>query len=162
MYSYLLVLSSVRCFSLELDWLCTCLFIFVWVYLYHLSVELSFIVFVYVICLLYSWFFFFFFLMIRRPPRSTLTDTLFPYTTLFRSCFSLFVGGDRAGASDRRDRGGSRRQHRRRERHPGAPGCRGRNRRAWPRRSCRYGRPFPLRRPSRRQDRKSTRLNSSH
>src|SRR2546430_17642666 len=27
-------------------------------------------------------FFFFFFLMIRRPPRST----LFPYTTLFRSC----------------------------------------------------------------------------
>src|SRR3546814_5320151 len=31
---------------------------------------------------------FFFFLMIRRPPRSTRTDTLFPYTTLFRS-----VGG---------------------------------------------------------------------
>src|SRR3546814_16393048 len=29
-----------------------------------------------------------FFLMIRRPPRSTRTDTLFPYTTLFRS------GGD--------------------------------------------------------------------
>src|SRR3546814_6385544 len=27
----------------------------------------------------------FFFLMIRRPPRSTRTDTLFPYTTLFRS-----------------------------------------------------------------------------
>src|SRR3546814_12084017 len=25
--------------------------------------------------------------MIRRPPRSTRTDTLFPYTTLFRSCF---------------------------------------------------------------------------
>src|SRR3546814_16754548 len=33
--------------------------------------------------------FFFFFLMIRRPPRSTRTDTLFPYTTLFRSI--LFV-----------------------------------------------------------------------
>src|SRR3546814_13076408 len=32
---------------------------------------------------LYAWFFFF--LMIRRPPRSTRTDTLFPYTTLFRS-----------------------------------------------------------------------------
>src|SRR3546814_4931605 len=33
------------------------------------------------------WFCFavFFFLMIRRPPRSTRTDTLFPYTTLFRS-----------------------------------------------------------------------------
>src|SRR3546814_3801843 len=29
--------------------------------------------------------FYFFFLMIRRPPRSTRTDTLFPYTTLFRS-----------------------------------------------------------------------------
>src|SRR3546814_19739050 len=28
---------------------------------------------------------FFVFLMIRRPPRSTRTDTLFPYTTLFRS-----------------------------------------------------------------------------
>src|SRR3546814_17103134 len=27
----------------------------------------------------------FFFLMIRRPPRSTRTDTLLPYTTLFRS-----------------------------------------------------------------------------
>src|SRR3546814_1859999 len=30
-------------------------------------------------------FIFLFFLMIRRPPRSTRTDTLFPYTTLFRS-----------------------------------------------------------------------------
>src|SRR3546814_17943594 len=28
---------------------------------------------------------FFVFLIIRRPPRSTRTDTLFPYTTLFRS-----------------------------------------------------------------------------
>src|SRR3546814_10381300 len=27
--------------------------------------------------------------MIRRPPRSTRTDTLFPYTTLFRSLFNL-------------------------------------------------------------------------
>src|SRR3546814_5445241 len=26
--------------------------------------------------------------MIRRPPRSTRTDTLFPYTTLFRSCLN--------------------------------------------------------------------------
>src|SRR3546814_16340535 len=31
----------------------------------------------------------FFFLMLRRPPRSTRTDTLFPYTTLFRSAVSL-------------------------------------------------------------------------
>src|SRR3546814_4701998 len=31
--------------------------------------------------------------MIRRPPRSTRTDTLFPYTTLFRSCRdSAFAG----------------------------------------------------------------------
>src|SRR3546814_17052145 len=30
-------------------------------------------------------FFYLFFLMIRRPPRSTRTDTFFPYTTLFRS-----------------------------------------------------------------------------
>src|SRR3546814_2070761 len=29
--------------------------------------------------------------MIRRPPRSTRTDTLFPYTTLFRSAFPGFV-----------------------------------------------------------------------
>src|SRR3546814_12127475 len=35
----------------------------------------------------------FFFLMIRRPPRSTRTDTLFPYTTLFRSQPG-FAGGD--------------------------------------------------------------------
>src|SRR3546814_1624564 len=54
--------------------------------------------------------------MIRRPPRSTRTDTLFPYTTLFRSPddgghrrrrrdearFSLFRAGD---AHRRRDRG---------------------------------------------------------
>src|SRR3546814_10161006 len=29
--------------------------------------------------------------MIRRPPRSTRTDTLFPYTTLFRSTVTLLV-----------------------------------------------------------------------
>src|SRR3546814_20752204 len=39
-----------------------------------------------VICVLVLIFFVGFFLMIRRPPRSTRTDTLFPYTTLFRSC----------------------------------------------------------------------------
>src|SRR3546814_4060845 len=39
-----------------------------------------------------------FFLMIRRPPRSTRTDTLFPYTTLFRS----------PRASPTYDRGGGR------------------------------------------------------
>src|SRR3546814_2431610 len=39
---------------------------------------------------------FFFFLMIRRPPRSTRTDTLFPYTTLFRSCGIGQRAGDRS------------------------------------------------------------------
>src|SRR3546814_10790601 len=43
--------------------------------------------------------FFFFFLMIRRPPRSTRTDTLFPYTTPFRSetggtGIKFLAGGD--------------------------------------------------------------------
>src|SRR3546814_19648726 len=37
----------------------------------------------------------FFFLMIRRPPRSTRTDTLFPYTTLFRS-FMRHITADHA------------------------------------------------------------------
>src|SRR3546814_16294707 len=32
--------------------------------------------------------------MIRRPPRSTRTDTLFPYTTLFRSHVAQRVGDD--------------------------------------------------------------------
>src|SRR3546814_11166310 len=44
---------------------------------------------------------FFFFLMIRRPPRSTRTDTLVPYTTLFRSAgyctFADAVGAVRIG-----------------------------------------------------------------
>src|SRR6266498_4727670 len=70
------------------------------------------------VCSLFFFFFFLFFLMIRRPPRST----LFPYTTLFRSC--------RARAA----------------RHPRGVHA--------PR-----GRPVAARD---RQDRKSTRLNSSH
>src|SRR3546814_19493436 len=40
----------------------------------------------------------FFFVMIRRPPRSTRTDTLFPYTTLFRSV----ADRDRSGFLRRR------------------------------------------------------------
>src|SRR3546814_9134766 len=45
-----------------------------------------------------------FFLMIRRPPRSTRTDTLFPYTTLFRSLRPDAAGsgmGLARGAADR-------------------------------------------------------------
>src|SRR3546814_2832980 len=52
---------------------------------------------------------FFFFVMIRRPPRSTRTDTLFPYTTLFRSA---------AGADRRRARGGAVHRVRARGRRP--------------------------------------------
>src|SRR3546814_9639922 len=55
----------------------------------------------------------FVFLMIRRPPRSTRTDTLFPYTTLFRSrsgglvCLreprsGWNIRGQSAGGRDRR------------------------------------------------------------
>src|SRR3546814_15487582 len=55
---------------------------------------------------------FFFFLMIRRPPRSTRTDTLFPYTTLFRSA------RPHPGAAARRLRQGRRRTGRRRRRQP--------------------------------------------
>src|SRR3546814_9147567 len=50
----------------------------------------------------------FFFLMIRRPPRSTRTDTLFPYTTLFRSRGEGDRGGPGGGLGEgpRRPGGG--------------------------------------------------------
>src|SRR3546814_14602897 len=90
---------------------------------------------------------FFFFLMIRRPPRSTRTDTLFPYTTLFRSLRPL-AGGREEGRSQaqpcehlgrHRRRGGRAAEAGDRQRLPGlvAGGPAG-------------------------PDRKSTRLNSSH
>src|SRR3546814_20172338 len=41
----------------------------------------------------------FFYLMIRRPPRSTRTDTLFPYTTLFRSAIVIGTATSDAGAN---------------------------------------------------------------
>src|SRR3546814_6304471 len=37
--------------------------------------------------------------MIRRPPRSTLTDTLFPYTTLFRSLVDIAGGAAQVDAA---------------------------------------------------------------
>src|SRR3546814_2531886 len=43
--------------------------------------------------------------MIRRPPRSTRTDTLFPYTTLFRSRGLARRGADRPARTGRRARG---------------------------------------------------------
>src|SRR3546814_14969528 len=51
------------------------------------AVLLRFLLTIFIVC-----FFVVFFLMIRRPPRSTRTDTLFPYTTLFRSCLVAVVG----------------------------------------------------------------------
>src|SRR3546814_14951630 len=54
--------------------------------------------------------------MHRRPPRSTRTDTLFPYTTLFRSPVGLVEGDDAGrqrcpGSGRRRWRGGGRLGH---------------------------------------------------
>src|SRR3546814_16645898 len=47
---------------------------------------------------LLAFLFIIFFLMIRRPPRSTRTDTLFPYTTLFRSSVAPAEHRPRFGA----------------------------------------------------------------
>src|SRR3546814_20268809 len=88
-----------------------------------------------------------FFLMIRRPPRSTRTDTLFPYTTLFRSC-------------DRRRRRRSMARYlphvvdsSRRQAQSQAFGT---DREL----AAQFGR--EIARKAQREDRKSTRLNSSH
>src|SRR3546814_6377603 len=56
--------------------------------------------------------------MIRRPPRSTRTDTLFPYTPLFRSCtlsarWSTSRGISAASTSSGRGRRATRRDRRR-------------------------------------------------
>src|SRR3546814_8341330 len=53
----------------------------------------------------------FFFLMIRRPPRSTRTDTLFPYTTLFRSRSAPAAGRRWSHRCARGGCGGRRRIH---------------------------------------------------
>src|SRR3546814_17993507 len=95
-----------------------------------------------------------FFLMIRRPPRSTRTDTLFPYTTLFRSRAGAGGGAARPPAAQAQaadaGRGGripldpaaARHAHA----HPAGGGVRG----------------FGHAPADRAGDRKSTRLNSSH
>src|SRR3546814_12608250 len=82
----------------------------------------------------------FFFLMIRRPPRSTRTDTLFPYTTLFRSPYRR--AARRAGGRPLRGCLGA-----------AASGAAG-----WSHRRRRMG----LSADGQPEDRKSTRLNSSH
>src|SRR3546814_2571958 len=74
--------------------------------------------------------------MIRRPPRSTRTDTLFPYTTLFRS--ASLHGSARPGEGDRVSRRTTRRgEPRARRAASAAPRCR-RSRKDSPRR--RHGR----------------------
>src|SRR3546814_16352358 len=89
--------------------------------------------FVYVLLVVCMYFWFFFFLMIRRPPRSTRTDTLFPYTTLFRSAVpeagepaahGLLQGPRRLRAPQQPDpRRGAARRHRHVRRQP-CPGRR--------------------------------------
>src|SRR3546814_5710831 len=122
--------------------------------------------------------------MIRRPPRSTRTDTLFPYTTLFRSLGVIAkLGCDAAGvvanAVDRRlillaqqsveplfdlfARGGALRPPAARARKPHILKI-GARRRCEP--DARE-RPVAFKRPrtgarAKKEDRKSTRLNSSH
>src|SRR3546814_15028047 len=56
------------------------------------------------LCILCVYYVYFFFLMIRRPPRSTRTDTLFPYTTLFRSRRGESRNCDKRGGYARRER----------------------------------------------------------
>src|SRR3546814_10402552 len=48
--------------------------------------------------------------MIRRPPRSTRTDTLFPYTTLFRSLERIGAGRRRRSAEGKAAEGQAGRQ----------------------------------------------------
>src|SRR3546814_3206721 len=64
--------------------------------------------------------------MLRRPPRSTLTDTLFPYTTLFRSCTGAIA--QQPGRTESRNRNDAERHMRRHARQmtraPGAPSVR--------------------------------------
>src|SRR3546814_12872071 len=97
-----------------------------------------------------------FFIMIRRPTRATRTDTLFPYTTLFRS--ADLRGGDGWLAAD----AGEKDHHQ-----PAGHGGDG-----YAEHLCRPDRVVPPQRGAARcddpvaasaqRDRKSTRLNSSH
>src|SRR3546814_11608468 len=100
----------------------------------------------------------FFFVLIRRPPISTRTYTLFPYTTLFRSggrseARALSQGrppADLAAAGLSRPDGRGWRESRHADRRRDLEGCTG-----YP-----SGGEYRLFRS--RRDRKSTRLNSSH
>src|SRR3546814_20683251 len=94
------------------------------------------------------------FLMIRLPPKSTRTDTLFPYTTLFRSGGQPGEGGGGAGGGGHRpDRRGCPERGRR----PGRAPAQGDGHLM----SGTFGQPT-VRELFTPKDRKSTRLNSSH
>src|SRR3546814_16937901 len=81
--------------------------------LLYCQYSLRFIILFCVLLSYHLYFFFFFFLMTRRPPSSTRTDTLFPYTTLFRSA-SLRPDQDRPQLRllDQRQPGERRHRHR--------------------------------------------------
>src|SRR3546814_20982287 len=92
-------------------------------------------------------------LLIRRPTRCTRTDTLFPYTTLFRSAeppLCLALGALGLDSHRRRRGGGAPQRHSRRRRPRGGTSPAGS---LLP--------PDRLAVPHGREDRKSTRLNSS-
>src|SRR3546814_14467397 len=100
--------------------------------------------------------------MIRRPPRSTRTDTLFPYTTLFRST------PDRERRAQAED---GKHQHRQRAHQVLSATRHGKPDSSFPETFLSGGKANPLlAQPPRRihcvigedRDRKSTRLNSSH
>src|SRR3546814_14471698 len=97
--------------------------------------------------------------MIRRPPRSTRTDTLFPYTTLFRSAGGeqQLVAETRLG-QDEKTVGGAAAPGRRRQ--PAQTSDRP-ARRAMPE-QLPSGTELAESQMVGREDRKSTRLNSSH
>src|SRR3546814_2836481 len=141
-----------------------------------------------IVLMLHDVYSFFFFLMIRRPPRSTRTDTLFPYTTLFRSARPVHIAPTKENRQWESNHTGAdgpciphslfpipasfclnRRQKTRCHAYPATPARgrrRGRRRSAGPRRPARAGR-FPRSaggpcRAAARRDRTSTRLNSSH
>src|SRR3546814_17489310 len=98
--------------------------------------------------------------MIRRPPRSTRTDTLFPYTTLFRSLRAaararrLAVGLPRGAPAHTRRRDLPRLLVAHRQRHAHMVGGLDD--------PCGLGAVQPAEGARATQDRKSTRLNSSH
>src|SRR3546814_17113987 len=102
--------------------------------------------------------------MIRRPPRSTRTDTLFPYTTLFRSPGSGARRGRRTQPPSPAAELGVRHLLRREEAGGSTGGQLSRGRRLEADGGgYRGGKEAPARaQGGRRLDRKSTRLNSSH